>query len=72
MKWGLLVERASRYATEGNLGLSRNMYLSMADFLTRRWKLAEALQQYLFVCALDTATLEIIEQQGAVIRERLV
>jgi predicted RNA-binding Zn-ribbon protein involved in translation (DUF1610 family) len=53
VKWGLLVERASRYGTEGNLGLSRNMYLSMADFLTRRWKLAEALQQYLFVCALD-------------------
>ena len=68
VKWGLLVERASRYATEGNLGLSRNMYLSMADFLTRRWKLAEALQQYLFVCALD---INGAQYRGGVSRETL-
>ncbi len=68
VKWELLVIRANHYATEGNLGLSRNMYLSMADFLTRRWKLAEALQQYLFVCVLD---INGAQNRGGVSREML-
>lgn len=53
VKWGMLNRRALQHATEGNLGLCRNMYLVMADFLSRREKLKEAFRLYLVVCAYD-------------------
>jgi hypothetical protein len=53
VKWGMLNCRALQHATEGNLGLCRNMYLVMADFLSRREKLKEAFRLYLTVCAYD-------------------
>ncbi|MGA2261247.1 MAG: hypothetical protein ABSH28_07420 [Acidobacteriota bacterium] len=53
VKWSLLSKTAIQHANEGNWGLSRNMYLAMADFLTQRWKLQDALRLYLYVCALD-------------------
>ena len=51
--WGLMNKKAMQHATEGNLGLCRNTYLAMADFLSRRNKLAEALRLYLIVCSYD-------------------
>jgi hypothetical protein len=53
VKWGMLNRRALQHAAEGNLGLCRNMYLVMADFLSRREKLKEALRLHLVVCAYD-------------------
>jgi hypothetical protein len=53
VKWGMLNRRALQHGTEGNLGLCRNMHLVMANFLSRRGKLKEALRLYLIVCAYD-------------------
>jgi len=53
VKWSLLNKRALQHATEGNLGLCRNCYLAMAEFLQRRDKLKQALTLYLLVCAYD-------------------
>jgi len=53
VKWSLLNKIAIQHASEGNWGLSRNTYLMMAEFLTRRWKLKDALKFYLYVCVLD-------------------
>ncbi len=53
VKWAMLNRRALQHATEGNLGLCRSMYLVMADFLSRRGKLKDALRLYLIVCAYD-------------------
>jgi hypothetical protein len=53
VKWGMLNRRALQHATEGNLGLCRNMHLVMAGFLSRREKLKEALRLYFIVCAYD-------------------
>lgn len=53
VKWGMLNRRALQHATEGNLGLCRNMYLVMAKFLSRREKLKDSLRLYLIVCAYD-------------------
>ena len=53
VKWELLNKRAQQHATEGHLGLCRNMHLVMADVLSRRGKLKEALGQYLIVCTYD-------------------
>ncbi|MGA3373586.1 MAG: SAP domain-containing protein [Terracidiphilus sp.] len=53
VKWSLLNRRAIQHAAEGNLGLARNVYLAMADFLKRREKPRQALPLYLLVCAYD-------------------
>ena len=53
VKWRMLNRRPLQHATEGNLGLCRNMYLVMADFLSLREKLRDALRLYLIVCAYD-------------------
>jgi hypothetical protein len=53
VKWGLLNQKAIKYAHDGDFGLSRNIYLTMAEFLARRWRLREALELYLYVCILD-------------------
>jgi hypothetical protein len=53
VKWGMMNQRALQHTAEGNLGLCRNMYLTMADFLWRREKLKDALRLYLIVCAYD-------------------
>ncbi len=53
VKWALLNRRALQYAKEANLGLCRNVYFAMADFLRRRDKLKQALLLYLLVCAYD-------------------
>jgi len=53
IKWEMLNRQARQYSTEGNLGLCRNTYLLMADFLSRPEKLKEALRLYLIVCAYD-------------------
>jgi hypothetical protein len=51
--WGLMNKKAMQHAAEGNLGLCRNTYLSMADFLLKRDKSKEALRLYLIVCSYD-------------------
>ena len=53
VKWGMLNQRALQHVNEGDLGLCRNMYLVMGDFLSRRQKLKDALRLYLIVCAYD-------------------
>jgi hypothetical protein len=53
VKWSLLSQKALQYARQGDLGLSRNVYLSMAEFLKRRSKLKESLSLYLLVCGYD-------------------
>ena len=53
VKWGMLNRRALQHATEGNLGLCRNVYLVMGSFVSRREKPKEALRLYLIVCAYD-------------------
>ena len=53
VKWAMLNRQALQHAAAGDLGLSRNMYLVMASFLSRRGKLRDALRQYLIVCAYD-------------------
>jgi hypothetical protein len=52
-KRDLLNREALQHSTEGNLGLCRNTYLLMADSLSRRESLKEALGLYLIVCAYD-------------------
>jgi hypothetical protein len=44
VKWGLLNQKAIN---------SAHIYLTMAEFLARRWRLREALELYLYVCILD-------------------
>jgi hypothetical protein len=44
VKWSLLNQKAIKYA---------HIYLTMAEFLARRWRLREALELYLYVCILD-------------------
>jgi hypothetical protein len=53
VKWGMLNQKAIKYADDSDFGLSRNIYLTMAEFLARRWRLVEALELYLYVCILD-------------------
>jgi hypothetical protein len=53
VKWALLEKMAAKDEAENKWGLARNGYMLMADFLVRRWKLADALTLYLHVCALD-------------------
>jgi hypothetical protein len=53
VKWGMLNRRALQHASEGNLGLCRNMYLVMAGFLAQRKRLKDDLRLHLMVCAYD-------------------
>jgi len=53
VKWGLLNRMSLQHAKDGDWGLYRNTRLTMADFLTRRMKLTDALRVYLEVCTLD-------------------
>lgn len=53
VKWALLNKISFQHAERGEWGLYRNIRLTMADFLTRRMKLREALRHYLEVCTLD-------------------
>lgn len=53
VKWGLLNQKAVKHAHDSDFGLSRNIWLTMAEFLARRWRLQEALELYLYVCVLD-------------------
>ena len=66
--WGLMNKEAMRHAKEGNLGLCRNAYLMMADFLLRRQKLKHALRLYLIVCSYD---LNGAENRGGLSAEML-
>jgi hypothetical protein len=53
VKWALLTRISLEHAQGGEWGLYRNTRLRMADFLTRRMKLKNALRLYLEVCTLD-------------------
>ena len=53
VKWALLGKKRAQHASKGDWGLYRNICLLMANFLTRRMKLKDALQLYLEVCTLD-------------------
>jgi hypothetical protein len=53
LKWAVLNRKAIEYASAGDFGLCRNVHYAMADFLTRRWRLRDALAMYLYVCVLD-------------------
>jgi hypothetical protein len=51
--WAMLKARAQQTALEGNLALCRNVYLSMANHLSRRNKKPQALQALCIVCVFD-------------------
>ncbi len=53
VKWGMMNRRALQHAKNSDLGLCRNTYMMMADYLGRRGKLKDALKLYLIVCAYD-------------------
>lgn len=53
VKWTLLNQKAVKHASDLDFGLSRNVYMTMAEFLVRRWRLREALGLYVYVCICD-------------------
>lgn len=53
VKWALLNRMSVEHAKAGDWGLYGNTRLTMANFLTRRMKLKNALRVYLEVCTLD-------------------
>lgn len=58
VKWSLLNKKALQHEKERNLGLCRNVYLGMAEFLKRRDKLEQSLRLFLLVCAYDLSGAE--------------
>lgn len=53
VRWRLLNEDCTRYASRGDWGLYRNSRLSMAQLLDKEGKRKQAIQFYLRVCYLD-------------------
>jgi hypothetical protein len=53
VKLALLNKLAIENANNSDMGLSRNIYLTIAALHTRRWRLKQALEFYIYVCILD-------------------
>jgi hypothetical protein len=70
VKWSLLNRRVLEHLSDNNLGLCRNLYLVMANYLELRGILKEALTSCLITCAYDLngaqnrggASVEILQQ----------